>query len=83
MIEIKAVLKERADQERHANLRAGLIAATIMNVRRKRGASLVKASDFLKEPATDENRMSPKEAGNFMDQWMRRQNALAVGKKSK
>jgi hypothetical protein len=40
----------RRDEAKAATLRAGLVAAAIYNVNRRKGAKPVKASDFVKEP---------------------------------
>jgi len=71
--EVGAVFDRNADRERAANLRAGLVAATIANVHRKKGAPMMKPSDFLRQPIV---RMSPKEAAQFMDTWAAGQNEM-------
>ncbi len=61
-----AVLKQVAQQERQANLRAGLIAAVIVNSHRKKGARLLQPEDFVKGPR---RHMSIEEATRHMDSW--------------
>lgn len=62
------MLKEVALQERRANLRAGLIAAVIVNSNpyRKKGARLATPEDFIKGPR---RHMSVEEGVLFMDRW--------------
>lgn len=67
--EVGAWLKQRAAYERSANLRAGLVAATIANVHRRPGSPVVKASDFIRAPRKASDYMSPKEAATFMQGW--------------
>lgn len=75
--EVDAVLTRRNELERAKYLRAGLIAATIVNVNKKRGAPLTKPSDFIKEPPRPEDFMGLDEAQRFMDTWAAEQNAGA------
>ena len=71
--EIEAVFNRSADREKAANLRAGLVAATIANVHRRKGAPMIKPSDFLRQPVV---RMDPEEAAKFMDSWAAGQNEV-------
>ena len=73
--EVMAVLKEVAQRDRQANLRAGLIAATIVNVNRKKGTRMLKPEDFLKSPR---EYMSVEEGTQFMDRWARGINKAGV-----
>lgn len=57
---------------RAADLRAGLIAATYVNMHRKKGARLVQPGDFIRGPR---RYMSIDEAQNFMDKWAHGVNA--------
>jgi hypothetical protein len=68
--EVEAVLDRKYETERAAYLRAGLIAATIVNVNRKKGARLTRASDFIREPRKAEDYMSVEEAATYMDTWV-------------
>ena len=74
--ELSALLRLKARQERALtradNLRAGLVAATIANVHRKKGGRLFKPSDFLAEKR---KYMTPVEARSYMDRWARAVNA--------
>jgi hypothetical protein len=62
------VLQQVAQRERQANLRAGLIAATIVNSNpyRKKGARRLKPEDFIKGPR---EYMTAEEGARFMDRW--------------
>jgi len=73
MTEVQAVLREKAQHVRTANLRAGTIAATIANVHRRKGTRSFKATDFLEDAKVP---MEMAEAVPFMDSWMSRQNAV-------
>ncbi|GAF67928.1 unnamed protein product [marine sediment metagenome] len=74
--EVDAVFRQRADydaaQNKAANLRAGLVAATLINIYRKPGARTVKPSDFVVQ---ERQYMSPKEGRTFMDRWAATENA--------
>lgn len=69
-----AVINRREEYERRRDMRAGLIAATIVNVKRKRGARLTHPGDFF-QSRDQKNFMSPDEAARFMDRWAAQQNA--------
>lgn len=80
--EVVAVLKLEAQRQRAANLRAGLVAATICNNNpyRKKGARRMKATDFIRGP---KRHMSVEEARKFMAGWagdINKQVAKAKGK---
>lgn len=72
--EIGALLDAVRDRERHATLRAALVAATIVNVNRKMGARLVQPQDFLLEIPKPEDYMSIEEAQGSMDSWAKSAN---------
>lgn len=74
-MEVDAVLTRCQELERAKYLRAGLIAATIVNVNKKRGSPLTKPSDFIKEAPRPEDFMGLEEAQQFMDNWAAAQNA--------
>jgi hypothetical protein len=65
------------EKEREKYLRAGLIAATIVNVNRRPGAPHVQPSDFLVEPKRPEDYMGVQEGMAFMDQWAKATNEKA------
>lgn len=69
---LRAIHERDAAIERAANMRAGLIAAVIVNTNpyRKRGAPTVKPADFFREPTVD--RMTIEEAQMFMRTLARR-----------
>lgn len=73
--ELMAILehtsRRREQQERAAAHRAGLIAAMIGNVHRKKGARRLKPSDFVREPTRV---VSPETARQILDGWAARQN---------
>lgn len=81
--EIIAVFRERAEiqrvEQRTADLRAGLIASTIVNMspHRKRGARKVQPGDWF-QYGDDLDRMGHEESMRFMDRWARRQNDRTV-----
>jgi len=77
--EVVAVVREVALRERAANLRAGLIAATLMNIHRKKGSRLIQPGDFLRRPR---EYMTVEAAQEFMHSWakdMNQKHALASG----
>ena len=76
-IELDAVLIRRNDLERAKYLRAGLIAATIVNVNRKRGTPPAKPSDFIRVRPRPEDFMRVDEARRVLDGWAEEQNKLA------
>ena len=70
--EVGAVLRRVVEQERAANLRAGLIAATIINASPyKPKGRFVRPTDFLAE----RQHMTAEEGQLFMDSWSTAQNA--------
>lgn len=73
--EIEEVLRRRAEEDKAQLLRFGLIAATIVNVHRSKGAALVQPSDFIREKPKPEDYMDPETAQAFLDRWARTQNA--------
>lgn len=73
--EIEAVIDCRVEDARAATLRAGLIAATILNVNRRKGASLVQATDFVREK---DEFLDPEQAAEFMDRWAQSQGGVIV-----
>ena len=75
--EVKAVLKSIAEQNKQADLRAGLVAATIANVHRRKGSRLVQPQDFLRQP---KRFMELDEAVRHMDRWARSVNKEVVQK---
>jgi len=64
--EIEAVVKLKVEDDRAATLRAGLIAATVLNVNRKKGTRLVQPTDFVSMP---DDYLSPEQAASYMDAW--------------
>lgn len=67
--EVEEVLKRQAEEERAEYLRAGLVAATIVNVNRKKGAPMVKPGDFIRVRARPEDYMDIKSTVNALDAW--------------
>lgn len=76
--ELEAVLNRHADLERAKYLRAGLVAATIVNVNRKPGRPLVKPGDFIKERPRPEDFMNVEQARAVLDTWAEEQNKAAT-----
>lgn len=70
--EIGAVLKREAEQEREANLRAAMVCATLVNLKRKKGSPPVQPKDFLKG---ERQHMTAEEASAYMQTWAKRINA--------
>jgi len=66
MREVGAVMECKRRHVQNANLRAGLIAAILVNLHRKKGRRAVKPADFF---ATAPTRMSARSAEPFMDAW--------------
>jgi hypothetical protein len=79
--EVNEVLKRKHESERAAYLRAGLIAATIINVNRRKGAKMVKPSDFIRERPRDEDYMDATTAKKVMTQWAKQTNASFAKRK--
>lgn len=52
------------------------MAATIVNVNRKKGASLVQPRDFIREPLTEEDFLSVEASRALMNSWAAEQNAI-------
>ena len=72
---IEAIREREEDRERRAVLRAGLIAATIINVRLPKGIRPARPQDFLARPPSDEPSTDPAEFIDAMRGWARRRNA--------
>lgn len=73
--ELEAVVQRKIESDRAAILRAGLIAATILNVHRKKGTALIQAHDFLPE---QHEYLSVEEAKEVMDRWAQSQGSVIV-----
>ncbi len=73
--EIEVVLNRREEEERRENLRAGLIAAAIYNVHRKRGTPAFHPRDFIRERPRPQDYMSKEQARAFLDGWAADRNA--------
>ena len=74
--EVEAVLERQNDLERAKYLRAGLIAATIVNCapNRRRSAPMAKPGDFIRERPRPEDYMNVDEARELLDGWAVAQN---------
>jgi hypothetical protein len=64
--EIETVVQLKVEDDRAASLRAGLIAATILNVHRKKGTRVIQPQDFVRMP---DDFMSPEAAQAYLDAW--------------
>lgn len=73
--ELGEIFKRKQSMEKESWLRAGLIAATIINVNRRPGAALVQPGDFIREERREEDFMSVEDATKSMDRWAARMNA--------
>lgn len=73
--ELRKLLERLRLVRREAYLRAGLVAATIVNVHRRRGAGLVHPQDFLRERPRPQDYMDPAAAVQFMNRWAQQHNA--------
>lgn len=67
--ELGALFERRREKDREAYLRAGLIAATIVNVQRRKGAALVQPGDFFRARPKEEDYMDVAEAQKAMEAW--------------
>ena len=67
--ELEEIFKSRAATEKRTNLLFGLVAATVVNVNRKKGAPLTKPSDFFKEKPKPEDFMDVAEAERVLGLW--------------
>lgn len=74
-------MDRKYEATRAAYLRAGLVAATIINVNRRKGARLVQAKDFFKEPRKEGDHMSTAEAAAHLDRWAASVNRQQAAKK--
>ena len=79
--EVNEVLKRENEKEKSAYLRAGLIAATIVNVHRRKGARMVKPSDFIRERPKDEDYMDVATAKKVLGRWAKSVNASFAKRK--
>lgn len=69
--EVEEVLARRREQDRAEWTRAGMVAATIVNVHRPKGRPAVKPSDFFQERRAprESDYMSVEESIRAMDAW--------------
>lgn len=75
-MEVEAVLEIHSRLERAKYLRAGLIAATYINMHRKPGAPMVKPGDFIRERPKPEDFMDVETARRVLDKWAEDQNKM-------
>jgi hypothetical protein len=69
--------------EERADLRSGIIAATIANANRGKGGKRFKPSDFMPKFGRRARRQTPEQIGQVMEAFMRAQNAVVERRKSK
>lgn len=74
--EVEEVFKWDEAEQKARTVRAGLIAATIINVNRKPNSAPVSPYDFL--PDTEEDYMSVDEAKQYLGRWAASQSASAT-----
>lgn len=74
MREVEAVLTQHAEQERRRDLRAGLVAATVVNVNRRKGARVVQAQDWFRPARKASDYLTPAEAVAVMEKWAKSHN---------
>jgi hypothetical protein len=67
--ELEVLFKSYKERDRQSFLRAGLIAATIVNVNRRKGTALVQPGDFLREAPRAEDYLDADAARAMMDGW--------------
>lgn len=79
--ELEEILARKMEQERARYMRAALVAATIVNVNRRKGSRLVRPSDFIRVRPRPEDYMSPEQAAKFMMRWASEQNAAVADRK--
>lgn len=74
-VEVSKLMKEyaerRNDDQRAAIERAGIVAAAVYNVNRKKGARWIKPSDFI---ATRPHEVTPEQFATLMKGWARSHN---------
>jgi len=72
-METGALLEKMAEkalaEEKAATLRAGLIAAAVYNVNRKKGSRPIKPQDFLARSANPVVEVEPEEMERLLDAW--------------
>jgi hypothetical protein len=73
--ELEEVLKVRWNAEKREYLRFGLVAATVVNVNRRRGAPLVQPDDFFRERPKEADYMGVEEAQKELGMWAASLNA--------
>lgn len=66
--EVGAVLKQRQEEAKRADLRAGVIAATVANVHRSKGQRAFQPQDFLMV-SRERQYMTPQEGARTMQRW--------------
>ena len=80
--ELAAVLKIRAREAEQESLRFGLVAATIVNVNRRKGTRMVQPRDFFRKKRQAKDFMSVEAAQSFMDGWASQMNKSHSGGES-
>ena len=71
---LEALAQREERRERSATLRAGLVAAAVYNVHRKKGAKAIKPQDFVRQEKKTEI-VSPEEFARRMSAWADSHNA--------
>ena len=73
--EAEAVVDRHMEIDRAATLRAGLVAAAVYNVHRRRGDAIWSATDFVRQPLREEDFMSVEASKSMLDRWAKGVNA--------
>jgi hypothetical protein len=71
---LEALMRRDGERERSALLRAGLVAAAVYNVNRKKGARPLQPKDFVREPV---RHLTPEQMDRALQAWASRVNGSA------
>jgi hypothetical protein len=76
--EVAEVFRCRAEEDKAAYIRAGLIAATVVNVNRRKGAKLVQPGDFFRTSPRPGDYMDLESAVKALDRWAEQHNRASA-----
>jgi hypothetical protein len=77
---VRAIVGFRQQDAKAATLRAGLVAAAIYNVNRRKGAKVIKPQDFVREPAKP---VDPNQMAEVFKAWARAHNRRAANEQER